>query len=69
MRPFVLDLHGTGYSRSMSEKQEAGLSPEELERENGEPLPDREQMTVIKQPWEQIGGDGYTTPVEPPATE
>jgi hypothetical protein len=32
-------------------------------------LPDREQMSVIKTPWEPIGGDGYTQPIEPPATE
>ena len=53
----------------MTEEHREELSPEELEEQNGETLPDREQMTVIKQPWEQIGGGGYTNPVEPPATE
>jgi hypothetical protein len=53
----------------MTEKHQEELSPEELEKQNGELLPDREEMTVVKQPWEQVGGGGYTMPVEPPATE
>lgn len=52
----------------MSERErEEGLSEEELERENGELLPDREEMTVV-QPIEKIGG-GATLPIEPPPTE
>jgi hypothetical protein len=52
----------------MTEKEhEEGLSEEELEREDGELLPDREEMTVI-QPVERIG-DGATLPIEPPPTE
>jgi hypothetical protein len=39
------------------------LTPEELEETNGEPLPDREAMSVITPP------DGFTLPVEPPAKE
>jgi hypothetical protein len=50
------------------ERKEEGLSPEELERANGEPLPDREQMSVIKTPWEPHEGPGYTIP-EQPVTE
>jgi hypothetical protein len=52
----------------MSEEHKEELSPEELEEQNAEVLPEREEMTVIKQPWE-VGGGGYTQPIEPPATE
>jgi hypothetical protein len=51
------------------ERKEEGLSEEELERENGEALPDREQMSVIKTPWEPAEGPGYTTPIERPVAE
>jgi hypothetical protein len=47
----------------MSEEEKEQLSEEELEETNGEPLPDREAMSII------TPGDGYTLPVEPPATE
>jgi hypothetical protein len=51
----------------MSEKErDAGLSKEELEREDGELLPDREEMTIL--PIEPTGS-GHTLPIEPPATE
>ncbi len=59
----------------MTEPQNSELTPEELERENGEALPGREVMSVISDPsgWKlppMLDGDpGYTTPVEPPATE
>ena len=39
----------------MSEEPKEQLSEEELEQANGEALPDREQMSVIKQPWEVAG--------------
>jgi hypothetical protein len=51
------------------ERKEEGLSPEELDHENGEALPDREQMSVIKHPWEQVGGGDYTLPIERPVAE
>jgi hypothetical protein len=47
----------------MGEEQKENLSEEELEETNGEPLPDREAMSVITPP------DGFTLPVEPPAKE
>jgi hypothetical protein len=47
----------------MSEEEKEQLSEEELEETNGEPLPDREAMSIITPP------DGHTLPVEPPATE
>jgi hypothetical protein len=51
----------------MDEKhgQDEGLTPEELEEQDGEPLPDREAMSVITPP---IGADGIATIApEPPA--
>ena len=42
------------------------LSEEELAEQNGELLPDREEMTLI-QPIERIAG-GDILPVEPPTT-
>jgi hypothetical protein len=40
------------------------LTREELEDENGEPLPPREVMSIVD-PGE-VGGGFYTLPVEPP---
>lgn len=51
----------------MSEKEREDLSEEELEEQDAELLPDREEMTVI-QPVERIAG-GHTLPIEPPPTE
>jgi hypothetical protein len=52
----------------VSEKErDEGLSEEDLEKENGELLPDREEMSVIK-PIVPAGG-GVTLPIEPPPTE
>jgi hypothetical protein len=53
----------------MAEKKEATeLTPDELEEQNGEPLPDREAMSLITPP---VGADGIATiaPNEPPVTE
>ena len=41
-------------------KREEELTDEELREAHGEPLPDREQMSVIKQPYPYL-------PVEPPS--
>ena len=41
------------------------LTPEELEEQNGEELPDREAMSTISYPGDP-GGGSYTLPVEPP---
>lgn len=45
---------------------EQDLTEEELKEQNGEPLPDREAMSLITPP---VGADGIATiaPVEPPA--
>jgi hypothetical protein len=48
----------------MSEKEREPLTPEELEEQTAEVIPEREAMTVI-QPIAPIGG-GFTLPVEPP---
>jgi hypothetical protein len=55
----------------MSEREHEELTEEELERENGEPLPDREVMSTIDfNPGPMpLTDPGYTLPVEPPATE
>jgi hypothetical protein len=50
------------------------LTPEELEEENGEMLPDREVMSRIDfnpgpPQLDPDPGSGYTLPIEPPATE
>jgi hypothetical protein len=49
----------------MREKKEteAELTPEELEEQNGEELPDREAMSIIEVP------PGHTLPIEPPHIE
>jgi hypothetical protein len=52
----------------MNEESRDELNEEELTEQDAELLPDREEMTVI-QPFERIGGGGYTMPIEPPATE
>ena len=50
----------------MPEKDERELTEEELEEQDGEPLPDREAMSLITPP---TGADGIATiaPNEPPA--
>ena len=40
------------------------MTPEELESAKGEPLPDREAMTILPI---APGGEFFTLPVEPPA--
>jgi hypothetical protein len=45
------------------------LTEEELEQVEGEPLPDREEMTILPIPGDPLGGSGFTIPIEPPATE
>jgi hypothetical protein len=42
------------------------LDEHELEEQNGEPLPDREAMSVITPPF--VSSPGVTLPVEPPDT-
>jgi hypothetical protein len=43
------------------------LDETELEEHDGEPLPDREAMTVIEPPF--VSPPGFTLPVEPPEGE
>jgi hypothetical protein len=51
----------------VAEKEQKELTPEELEEQDGEPLPDREAMSLITPP----GADGIATiaPDEPPPVE
>jgi hypothetical protein len=51
----------------MTEEKYPELTEEELEEQNAELLPEREEMSVI-QPISPIGG-GHTIPVEPPPSE
>jgi hypothetical protein len=52
----------------VTEERQDELTPDELEREQAELLPDREQMTIL--PLEPSHGGGLITlPIEPPATE
>jgi hypothetical protein len=57
----------------MSEQEHQDeLTPDELEKENGEPLPDREVMSTIHLdpgPYPLDPDPGYTNPIEPPPTE
>jgi hypothetical protein len=53
----------------MTDEPREELTDEELEDENAELLPDREEMMSIRVPFEPIGGGGFTLPIEPPATE
>ena len=47
---------------SSNEDKDTALEPEELDEQNGELLPDREQMSVI----DPLGGP---MPLEPPPTD
>jgi hypothetical protein len=51
----------------MSEHKGEELTPEELEEQTAEVVPEREAMTLI-QPISPIGG-GFTLPIEPPEGE
>jgi hypothetical protein len=53
----------------MDDERTESLDPEELEEQSGEPLPDREAMSVIKIPGAETVDPGHTLPIEPPATE
>jgi hypothetical protein len=66
-RPFVLVQRRSGYGGGMAEERKDELTPEELEREEAELLPDREEMTIL--PIEPTHGAGFTLPIEPPPTE
>ena len=62
-----LGLLPAGEEDPMTEKKkDEELTPEELEEQNGEQLPDREAMSLISPP---TGADGIATiaPDEPPA--
>ena len=50
----------------MDERENEGLDPEELEDQNGEELPDREAMSVIRVPGAEPVDPGYSLPIEPP---
>jgi hypothetical protein len=51
-------------------EQQNELEPEELEDQQGEPLPDREVMSLIDFKAGPLAPDPtFTSPVEPPAPE
>ena len=52
-------------AKKKEKKKDEELTSEELEEQNGEPLPDREAMSLITPP---AGADGIATiaPNEPP---
>lgn len=56
----------------MDESRKEQLDPTELEKENGELLPDREAMSLMTLPGHPLldpDPGTVTNPVEPPATE
>jgi hypothetical protein len=61
-----LDLRLRGYDSVMNEQEREKLSEDELEEQDAELLPDREEMTML--PIEPTGS-GHTLPIEPPPTE
>ena len=50
----------------MPKEEERELTPEELEEQNGEQLPDREAMSLINP---GVDGISTITPIEPPLAE
>ena len=69
-RKFGMEKSGKGKKPGMEgkKKHEEELTPDELEEQNGEELPDREVMSLITPP--PAGADGIATiaPDEPPAS-
>jgi hypothetical protein len=64
--PALAGDHGKTTERedAVSEKEERELSPEEVEQQDGEELPDREAMSLITAP-----GQPAVAPFEPPALD
>jgi hypothetical protein len=63
-----LRRRASGHEIDVTDKKNSGeLTDEEVERQNGEELPDREVMSLITPP---TGADGIATiaPDEPPAS-
>ncbi len=55
-----------GKTRKANTAEESGqLTEEELEREHAEPLPDREQMSVIRPSWPPLPADPSELSIEP----
>ncbi len=51
-------------SKKPNKEERDELDESELEEQDGEPLPDREAMSVIEPPF--VSPPGVTLPVEPP---
>jgi hypothetical protein len=66
--PPSLALPDCGKGLDMAKKREQEVPEElaesELEEQNGEPLPDREAMSVVNPPF--VSPPGITLPIEPP---
>lgn len=61
----VMDLENNEGGKTVAEHDEKEMSAEDLEEQNGEPLPDREAMSLITPPG--ADGIGAIAPVEPPS--
>jgi hypothetical protein len=61
-RTAVTRVSATTGGQMTEDEQQTEVTDEELEQQEGEPLPERTQMSLIQPP-------GYTLPVEPPVSE
>jgi hypothetical protein len=60
------NTHTEVVSVMTSKKQDAELTPEELEQQDGEPLPERTQMSLIHPTGPPTIGPIYELPIQPP---
>jgi hypothetical protein len=61
-RTAVTSVSATKGGEMNEDEQRKDVTDEELEQQEGEPLPERTQMSLIRLP-------GHTLPVEPPVSE
>jgi hypothetical protein len=54
---------------SEHEQKPAEVTPEELEKQNGEPLPDREAMSLVWIEPDVLPGEGTDTTGDPPVKD
>jgi hypothetical protein len=60
------NTHTEVVSVMTSKDKDAELTPEELERQDGEPLPERTQMSLIHPTGPPTIGPIYELPIQPP---
>jgi hypothetical protein len=60
------NTHTEVVSVMTSKNQDAELTPEELEQQDGEPLPERTQMSLIHPTGPPTIGPIYELPIQPP---